>query len=50
MKIKIIILLVLGTFLMNSCDDFLDEKIYSQITPELLFTSGDNAQLAVNAI
>lgn len=50
MKIKIIILVVLGTLLMNSCDDFLDEKIYSQITPELLFTSGENAQLAVNAI
>ncbi len=50
MKSKLIILTLLGVFLMSSCEDFLDEKIYSQITPELLFTSGDNAQLAVNAI
>lgn len=50
MKSKFIILTLLGIFFLNSCDDFLDEKIYSQITPELLFTSGDNAQLAVNAI
>lgn len=50
MKLKIIILLVFGIFLMNSCEDILDEKIYSQITPELLFTNGDNAQLAINGI
>lgn len=50
MKSKIIIVLTLGLFLMSSCEKFLEETPYSQITPELLFTSGDNAQLAVNAI
>jgi hypothetical protein len=50
MKSKLIILTLLGVFLFNSCEEYLKEDIYSQITPELLFTSGDNAQLAVNAI
>tara|TARA_B110000114_G_C15072437_1_gene390259 strand:- start:545 stop:2065 length:1521 start_codon:yes stop_codon:yes gene_type:complete len=51
MKSKLIILTLLASFLFNGCDDeFLEEDIYSQITPELLFTSASNAQLSVNAI
>ena len=50
MKSKLIILILLASFLFNACDEFLEEDIYNQITPELLFTSSSNAQLSVNAI
>jgi hypothetical protein len=50
MKSKLIILTLLGAFLFNGCDEYLEEDIYSQITPELLFTSAANAELSVNAI
>ena len=50
MKSKIYILFTLVLFLSVSCEDYLEEQTYSQITPELVFTSASNAQLAVNAL
>lgn len=50
MKSKLIILLLSGGLLFNACDEYLEEEIFSQITPELLFTTPENAQLGINAI
>jgi hypothetical protein len=50
MKSKIFILVTMAFLFTVSCEDFLEEKTYSQMTPELVFTSAENAQLAVNAI
>jgi len=35
---------------MVSCEDYLEEKTYSQLTPGLMFENEANAQLAVNGI
>ena len=48
MKLRIFILITLGLLFMVSCEDYLTEKTYNQMTPELLYTSADYAQLAVN--
>ena len=50
MKTKIFIPFILALLFSVSCEDYLEEQTYSQITPELVFTSSQNAQLAVNAI
>lgn len=50
MKSKILILSILASLLTVSCEDFLKEQTYSQLTPEIVFTSPENAQLAVNAL
>ena len=50
MKSKIFMPVILAMLISISCEDYLKEQTYSQITPELVFTSAPNAQLAVNAI
>lgn len=51
MKSNIIILSILTASLaFTACQDKLDEHVYSQLTPELAFTSGENAQAATNEI
>jgi hypothetical protein len=50
MKSKIFILITLALLFTVSCEKFLEETTYSQITPELLFTSAANAELAINGI
>jgi len=50
MKSRIIILSVLALLFTVSCEDFLEETTYSQLTPELLYTSYTNAQLAINGL
>ena len=39
-KIKYMALAVVGTFMMSSCD--LDEKFYSEVTPDNFFTSPES--------
>jgi hypothetical protein len=48
MKSKIFILITLALLLTVSCTDYLEEKTFNQMTPELLYTSAEYAQLAVN--
>ena len=51
MKSNIIILSILTASLaFSACQDKLEEHVYSQLTPELAFTSGENAQAATNEI
>jgi hypothetical protein len=50
MKSKIIILISLALLFLANCEDFLKEKTYNQMTPELLFTDAGHAQLSVNAL
>ena len=49
MKNNIIFLSILVSCLtLAACEKQLDEHVYSQLTPELAFTSGENAQAATN--
>jgi hypothetical protein len=48
MKSKIFILVTLALLFTVSCEDFLEEKTFNQLTPEALFTSAANAKLSVN--
>ena len=50
MKARIFILTILVLLFTVSCDEFLEEKTFNQMTPDLLFESYDNAQLAVNGL
>ena len=50
MKANIFIISILVLFLSAGCDEFLEEKTFEQMTPELLFESYENAQLAVNGL
>ncbi len=50
MKPKIYIAILLGIFMVFSCEDFLDEELFSQMTPDVLFSTPENAQLSVNGV
>ncbi len=50
MKPKIYIAFLLGIFMLFSCEDFLEEELISQMTPEVLFNTPENAQLSVNGV
>ena len=46
---KFLILLV-GFLVLSSCDDFLEEDLRDQITPDAFFTNDKEAELAVNGV
>ena len=45
---KNILFISLLSFMMCSCADFLDEKTYSQLTPENAYLSKEGANKAMN--
>lgn len=50
MKSKIFIPIALALLFTASCDDFLEEQTFSQLTPDIVYTSYENAQLAINGL
>jgi hypothetical protein len=50
MKSKLFILITMALLFIVSCENFLEEKTFNQLTPELLYTSVENAQLAINGL
>lgn len=50
MKIKIILNFIALAAIMCSCNDKLDETVYSKLTDDNAFTTAENAQAAVNSM
>ena len=50
MKSNISLLIIVLLLFTVSCEEFLEEKKFNQLTPDLLFTAPEYAQLAVNGL
>ncbi len=44
------LILLMGLFVLGSCDDFLEEDLRDEITPDNFFTNDKEAELAVNGV
>lgn len=42
--------LMMGFFLLSSCDEFLEEDLRDEITPDAFFTNDEEAELSVNGV
>ena len=50
MKSKVFILITLGLIFTSSCEEYLEEKTFNQMTPERVFETPGNAQLAIDGL
>ena len=50
MKLKLFLFTILIITGLTACDNKLDETVYSNLTDETAFTTGENAQAAVNSM
>ena len=50
MKLKLFLFTILIITGLTACDNKLNETVYSNLTDETAFTTGENAQAAVNSM